>query len=67
MHDLRHLHVSLLVKQGVDPRTIADRVGHAKASFTLDIYTHLFEEQRLAAAVNLADMLVSSSSETGPN
>lgn len=26
LHDLRHLHVSLLVKRGVDARTIADRV-----------------------------------------
>lgn len=57
MHDLRHLHISLLVKQGVDPRTIADRVGHARASFTLDVYSHLFEEQRLAAAVSLKELL----------
>ena len=57
LHDLRHLHVSLLVKNGVDARTIADRVGHARASFTLDVYTHLFDEQRTAAAVSLLDLL----------
>ncbi len=57
LHDLRHLHVSLLVKRGVDARTIADRVGHTRASFTLDVYTHLFEEQRTAAAVSLLDLL----------
>ena len=57
LHDLRHLHVSLLVKRGVDARTIADRVGHTRASFTLDVYTHLFEEQRTAAAVSILDML----------
>lgn len=64
LHDLRHLHVSLLVRQGVDARTIADRVGHARASFTLDVYTHLFEEQRTAAAVSLLDMLPKSAPET---
>ncbi len=57
LHDLRHLHVSLLVKRGVDARTIADRVGHTRASFTLDVYTHLFEEQRTAAAISILDML----------
>lgn len=57
LHDLRHLHVSLLVKNGVDAATIADRVGHTRASFTLDVYTHLFDEQRTAAAVSILDML----------
>jgi integrase len=66
MHDLRHLHISLLVKEGVDPSTIADRVGHARASFTLDVYTHLFEEQRLAAAIDLDDMLGRHKSPDAP-
>ena len=57
LHDLRHLHVSLLVRQGFDPRTIADRVGHTDPSFTLNHYSHAFEEQRQAAAVSLADLL----------
>ena len=64
LHDLRHLHVSLLVKKGVDARTIADRVGHTRASFTLDVYTHLFEEQRTAAAVSILDMLPKSDPAT---
>lgn len=57
LHDLRHLHVSLLVKNGVDPRTIADRVGHTDSGFTLRKYAHMFEEQRRAAAINLSDLL----------
>ncbi len=60
LHDLRHLHVSLLVRKGLDPRTIADRIGHADASFTLRRYSHMFEEQRAAAAVNLTQLLRSS-------
>ncbi|MBI3962266.1 MAG: site-specific integrase [Deinococcus sp.] len=58
LHDLRHLHVSLLVKRGFDLRTIADRVGHTDPAFTLRRYSHLFEEQRQAAAVSLPDLLV---------
>lgn len=57
LHDARHLHVSLLVRHGLDARTIADRVGHTNPAFTLRQYTHLFEEQRLAAAVPLAELL----------
>jgi len=49
--------VSLLVQEGFDPRTIADRVGHADASFTLRRYSHMFEQQRRAAAVDLGELL----------
>ena len=57
LHDLRHLHVSLLVKEGLDPRTIADRVGHTDPSFTLRRYSHMFEEQRKRAAINLRGLI----------
>lgn len=36
LHDLRHLHASMAIKSGVDPKVLADRLGHARASFTLD-------------------------------
>ena len=57
LHDLRHLHVSLLIRKGVDARSIADRVGHSRTSMTMDVYAHLFDEQRTAAAVSLLDLL----------
>ena len=57
LHDARHLHVSLLIKHGLDASTVADRVGHTNPAFTLRQYTHLFEEQRLAAAVELDELL----------
>lgn len=57
LHDLRHLHVSLLVRKGLDPRTIADRIGHTDAAFTLRRYSHMFAEHRKVAAVNLRDLL----------
>lgn len=64
LHDLRHLHVSFLVKKGVDLRTIADRVGHTNPSFTLDTYSHMLEGQRRAAAVSLTEMLPESAPKT---
>ena len=57
LHDLRHLHASLAIKAGVDLKVLADRLGHSRASFTLDVYTHLFEEQRDNSAVSLLDFL----------
>lgn len=57
LHDLRHLHASIAIKGGMDPKVLADRLGHARASFTLDVYTYLFEEQRANSAVSLLDFL----------
>ena len=59
-HDLRHLHVSLLVPRGFDARLIADRVGHANPSFTMDVYSHMFDTQRQDANVGMADLLGTS-------
>jgi integrase len=56
LHDLRHLHVSLMIKNGADPAQVADRVGDT-LPVVLSVYTHLFEEQRKAAAVSLAELL----------
>ena len=58
LHDLRHLHASLAIREGMDPKVLADRLGHAKASFTMDVYTHLFEEQRASSAVSLTSFLI---------
>ena len=57
LHDLRHLHASLAVRNGMNAKVLADRLGHAKASFTLDVYTHLFEEQRANSAVSIMGLL----------
>ena len=56
-HDLRHMHVSLLNKAGMDARTIADRIGHTDPAFTIRRYAHVFEEQRRAAAIPLLELL----------
>lgn len=57
LHDLRHLHVSLLINKDVDQKTIADRVGHTDPGFTLRHYGHLFEKRRRKAAMSVQDLL----------
>ena len=43
LHGLRHTFVALLIAGGVHPRVIADMVGHASSSFTMDVYGHLIK------------------------
>jgi integrase len=45
MHDLRHFYASLLIAAGQSPKTVQKRLGHAKPSITLDIYTHLWPKE----------------------
>jgi integrase len=49
-HGLRHSSVSMLIASGIDPLTVSRRVGHARVSTTLNIYSHKFENTDAAAA-----------------
>lgn len=40
MHELRHTQATQLLGAGVDVKTVQTRLGHAKASHTLDLYAH---------------------------
>jgi integrase len=40
-HDVRHAYASLLLMQGVHPRIVSERLGHATTAVTLDIYSHV--------------------------
>ncbi|MBB3075586.1 integrase [Streptomyces violarus] len=44
MHDMRHFYASMLILHRESIKTVQKRLGHAKPSVTLDVYTHLFEE-----------------------
>ncbi len=56
-HALRHTHVSVLIRAGVDILTISRRLGHSKASVTLDVYGHLIGGADAAAAKAMAEVL----------
>ncbi len=56
-HDLRHTHVSMLIKQGVYSKAIADRVGHSTISTTMDIYGHLMSDTQKEAAIKFEEGL----------
>lgn len=53
-HDLRHSTATILIMRGVDPKTVADILGHASARLTLDIYARAASPQRRKAAQTMA-------------
>ena len=59
MHDLRHFYASGLIAAGCDVVTVQRALGHAKASFTLNVYSHLWptaeDRTRVAAASLMRD------------
>jgi integrase len=40
-HDLRHAHATLMLLQGVHPKVVSERLGHASVGITLDTYSHV--------------------------
>ena len=55
LQDIRHTYATLAVDLGVDPKVLADRIGHASMSYTMQIYTHRSTgRDRDAAALSLA-------------
>lgn len=53
VHALRHSHVAYLIKQGVQPLIIKERLGHKDIKITLNTYGHLYPSQQK----EVADML----------
>ena len=49
-HDLRHTFSTYALSSGVDAKTLAGILGHTKASFTLDTYTHTTGDMQRRAA-----------------
>ncbi|UCC17008.1 MAG: tyrosine-type recombinase/integrase [Dehalococcoidales bacterium] len=46
----RHTHASLLLKQGIQPKVVQERLGHASAIITQDIYSHVMQGFQESAA-----------------
>ena len=49
-HDLRHTFATHALASGVDAKTLSGILGHTKASFTLDTYTHTTGDMQRRAA-----------------
>lgn len=57
LHDLRHTHATMMMAQGVNPKTVAERLGHASVVITLDTYSHVLPGLQEEAALKFEEGL----------
>ena len=63
LHDLRHTFASLLIAEGLNIIYVSRQLGHASPSFTLNVYSHLFD--RAEHGTRATDALESRSVSRG--
>jgi len=64
LHDSRHTHASLLLRQGVSPKVISERLGHSGIEVTLNLYAHTTRGMQQDAAEKFDDMIIRRESVT---
>jgi integrase len=60
LHDLRHMAATVMAQAGVPPRVIAEVLGHARASFTLDVYAGSPDLEALRDALGVLARVISA-------
>lgn len=56
-HDLRHTAASLMLNAGIPVIAVSRRLGHARASITLDVYGHLIPGMQAEMADQIDDLV----------
>lgn len=62
LHDLRHTHATLLLKNKVPIQVVSERLGYASASITLNYYAHVQPTMQADAANLLGALIFGASS-----
>ncbi len=62
-HDLRHSCASLMLKAGVAMKTASQILGHSSISITADLYTHVMQDLKKEAALQVGKTLFSGKSD----
>ena len=60
LHSARHTHATLMLKQGIHPKIVQERLGHSSVQITLDTYSHVAAGLQEAAAARFDEMLLGS-------
>lgn len=58
-HDLRHTHATILLQMGVNPKIVAERLGHSSVQITLDTYSHVLPSMKKDLADDFSKMMKS--------
>jgi integrase len=48
-HDLRHSAATMLLSMGVHPKVVAEMLGHARVTMTMDVYAHVLPSMQRGA------------------
>ncbi|WP_196493799.1 tyrosine-type recombinase/integrase [Ornithinibacillus caprae] len=56
-HGLRHTHATLLLRAGVHPKVVQERLGHRSIQTTLDTYSHIIPGIQEVAATSIQKSL----------
>lgn len=57
LYDLRHTTAALLLRAGVNPKIVSERLGHSTIVLTLDCYSHVLPSMQEAATEHLEGMI----------
>jgi integrase len=57
LHGLRHVHATLALTAGVNPKTVAERLGHSSIATTMDVYSHVLPSIQSGAAHAVQELL----------
>lgn len=57
IHSLRHTHATLLLKAGVNPKIVQERLGHSSIRETLDTYSHVIPTMQKETAIKFEKLM----------
>jgi len=58
LHDARHSHASLMLKAGIHPKIVQERLGYSSIQITLDTYSHVAPGLQEAAAARFDELVI---------
>ncbi len=62
-HGLRHTHITALLADGINPKVVSERAGHANVAITLGLYGHVMPNMQADAAARVDAALRSTLEE----
>jgi integrase len=57
LHDLRHTHATILLRDRENVKVVSERLGHASVTVTLSVYAHVMPGDQRQAAARFAELI----------
>ncbi len=67
LHDLRHTHATILLRDRENVRVVSERLGHASVTTTLATYSHVMPGDQRQAAARFAELVTGPEHDHGPS